>query len=198
MLLVVVGLFMWLGHGRNPQDRDRRGTELAAVGNKDYALWSRTVIGGSAEARHMKAVPARAQERGPDETTVWAAPGTNWQIQPGPRIELTAGELFVRIPPPDCRRKDVLEVHASTTTAKTSHAAFFIELRKPRPGERKGRVARQRLEALVSVTILNGQVQVDTPKGTIMGYRGEMLTAPANGKPRKHVVAPERLPKPPR
>jgi hypothetical protein len=198
MLLVVIGLFLWLRPGRFTDKNNRKSTDLATLHPKDFSLWSMTVISTVQEKRSVQAVPAPGLERRRGATIVWAAPGTKWQIQPGLRIELTAGELFVR-KQPTTNDQEPLEIHATTAVVQSSNGAFFINLHKPRPSQRGKRpLARRAIKPLVDVTVLRGRVRLRTSSAAVTGTRGEVLTAAPDSAPHKRVVPSSQLPTPPR
>jgi hypothetical protein len=204
MLLVVVGLFQWLGPDHSPgqgslfaRALDPRGWDVPS--RKEMAdNWSRTVleadasdpetkrvVRGNPDKRAQPGVPEAAHFAMRTEVTVWAAPGTRWKVLTPRQVELHSGRLLVDIPrSPDWTPPFEVSTPAGVATARG--AKLVIQFRPASvPTGPKENQAQAVVKPRVYVTVVDGQVQFANPRGAVAGSGGERLWAAENSAPRE-------------
>jgi hypothetical protein len=195
MLLVVVGLFVWL-HRQPPGKGELiagRDDARASADRADLRKWSRSVL-GEAELRkgtarstpdHEKVLGPAARDGDPGEVVFWSSPHARWKATSPRRIELAAGALLLSVRQDPGKSGTQVEVLTRSGAAATAGGAFFIEVQigGPRPAQDRkpgGKGATQMV-----VIVLEGQVKLVNPFGTVTGSRGDRLSASEKAAPKK-------------
>ncbi len=117
-------------------------------------------------------------------TVVWASPDAQWKPLTERKIELTAGELWLRSAGPS-DALPALEVVTPVATATARGTEFTVDIRPAAAGSKGG--TPMRWKTLVYVSVLGGLVQLSNSLGTVTGSRGEALAAEEKEAPKKQV-----------
>jgi len=113
---------------------------------------------------------------------VWASPGAQWQALTGRKIELSAGELWLRSSPVAVALAPI-EVVTPAGVATARGTEFIVAVRPP---SAKGD-PEMRLKTMVTVTVLGGLVGLTNALGTASGERGDVLAAEPGSAPARQV-----------
>jgi hypothetical protein len=163
MLLLVVGLFGWLSSDRSGTGPGTTELQLALNRPRDFTRWPQHAIAEPAEPRGRRVA---AQEKGQEPSVtvvIRTAPGAQWQMGPGPRVNLRAGELLVQV---NTRKgPGGVSFEASTPAGLVSarKASFLI-------GAQQGHFGRWTF-----VVVQQGKAQLANKRGRVEGAAGAVL-----------------------